>query len=70
MTLQKFFRDSKKKWRNNLEYNFYFQNVHGHVQFELAHALQLIEADSGEAANHSEAYYNWRAIQNIVYRYT
>ena len=56
MTLHKFFSGFKKKWRKNLYYNFYFQNVHRHLQFEIVHALQLIGADSGEAVSDSEAY--------------
>ena len=70
MTLDKFFSGFKKKWRKNLYYNFYFQNVHKHLQFEIAHALQLIGADSGEAVSESEAYLELaRNIKNWIQIY-
>ena len=70
MTLDKFFSGFKKKWRKNLYYNFYFQNVHRHLQFEIAHALQLIGADSGEAVSESEAYLELaRNIKNWIQIY-
>ena len=70
MTLHKFFSGFKKKWRKNLYYNFYFQNVHRHLQFEIAHALQLIGADSGEAVSDSEAYLELvRNIKNWIQIY-
>ena len=67
MTLDKFFSGFKKKWRKNLYYNFYFQNVHRHLQFEIAHVLQLIGAESGETVSESEAYLELaRNIKNWI----